>query len=162
MTDRELNIALREMARANGLCDTWYAEWSDDSTIDECLDRYVRGFDFAQEKDYPPLDFIRKHFDKETLHRHNIYLDEEVIVMPDSGYWVFLGKCKARVRPYGYVAVSVYARHESEVDVEAVMGAKVFVTYYDKAHGECWADEYSSCKKYDRTYMDEGKVKSKK
>jgi hypothetical protein len=35
MIDMELNIALREMARSCGLCDSWYKKWSDYSTIDE-------------------------------------------------------------------------------------------------------------------------------
>lgn len=151
MTDRELNIALREMARSCGLCDEWYSMWRDDSTIDECLERYVRGFDFAVEKDYPPLSFIREYFDKDALHRHNIYLDEAVTVSADRGHYVFLGDCRAEVTADGVKAVSVYARHDSVVDVSAVNGAKAFVSYYDRSSGKCESDEYSFAKKYDRT-----------
>ena len=67
MTDRDLNIALREMARKAGLCDKWYEEWKDDDTIDKCLERYVKGYDFAVKNDYPPLDFIRENFRKEVF-----------------------------------------------------------------------------------------------
>ena len=63
MTDKELNITLREMARMQGLCDQWFSEWGDDDTLDDCLERYIRGFDFVQERDWPSLEFIRKHFD---------------------------------------------------------------------------------------------------
>ena len=150
MTDRELNIALREMARAQGLCDEWYAEWSDDSTIDECLERAIRGFDFVQEKDYPPLDFIRKHFEKEALHRHGMYLDEDVDIEADSGYYAFLGHCTAKVVVDGFKAVSIYVRHDSRVDVDAFNGAKVFVTYYDESDGDCRNDGWSKCRKYER------------
>ena len=112
MTERELNIALREMARSQGLCDQWYSEWSDDDTLDMCLDRYVRGFDFVQENDYPPLDFIRKHFDKKLLHKHNIYLDEEVkIDFAKNGYYVFLGNCTGSITASGFCAVTLYLRH---------------------------------------------------
>lgn len=151
MTDRELNIALREMARSHGLCDEWYSLWSDDSTIDECLDRYVRGFDFAVEKDYPSLSFIREYFDRETLHRHNIYLDENVDISADRGHYVFLGSCKAKVKVSGLKVVAVYVRHDSIVDVSATLGAKVFASYYDRSVGECTSDKYSFAKKYDRT-----------
>lgn len=151
MTDRELNIALREMARSQGLCDKWFDEWTDDSTIDECLDRYVKGFDFSVEKDYPPLEFIRKHFDKELLHKHNIYLDEEVTILADSGYYVFLGKCRAFVTVSGFHVTTIYVRHDSEVDVHTMMNAKAFVTYYDHSHGECDAEHSSNVRKYDKT-----------
>lgn len=150
MTDRELNIALREMARAQGLCDEWYGAWSDDSTIDECLDRYVKGFDFAREHDYPPLDFIRKHFNKESLHRNGIYLDEEVDVEGRHGYYIFLGDCKGRITFDGFYAATVYVCHDSEVDVMAANGAKVFVTYHDKSRGRTESDAWSKIKVYDR------------
>lgn len=151
MTDRELNIALREMAWASGLCDEWYGEWSDDDSIDLCLERYIRGFDFAVEKDYPPLDFIRRNFSIEDLHRHNIYLDEEVDIEADrSGYYVFLGNCRGRLTVDGFVAVTVYVRHTSDVSVESFNGSKVFVSYYDKSEGSCKHDGWSKCKRYDR------------
>ena len=41
MTDKELNITLREMARMQGLCDQWFSEWGDDDTLDDCLERYI-------------------------------------------------------------------------------------------------------------------------
>lgn len=151
MTDRELNIALREMARANGLCNEWYEAWGDDDSIDLCLERYIRGFDFVQENDYPPLDFIRKNFDIEYLHRHNIYLDEEVSIEADrSGYYVFLGECKGSLTVDGFVAVTVYVRHTANVSVGAFNGSKVFVSYYDKSEGECGHDGWSKCRRYDR------------
>lgn len=150
MTDRELNIALREMARQQGLCDEWYSEWPDDSSIDECLERYVRGFDFAVEKDYPPLGFIREHFRIGDLHRHRIFLDEDVEVDCESGYYVFLGSCRARLVASGFKAVTVYARHDSVVDVSVSDGARVFVTHYDDSSGECRCDAMSVCREYDR------------
>ena len=150
MTDRELNITLREMARAKGLCDDWYGKWGDDDTIDMCLDRYIRGFDFALKYEYPTLDFICKHFRKEDLHRHNIFVDEEVSLDGDNGYYCFLGSCRATLSVDGFKAVTVYVRHNSEVNVTASNGAKVFVRYYDNSKGECIDDGWSVCKKYER------------
>ena len=152
MTDRELNITLRELARSQRepLCDEWYGEWSDDSTIDECLERYVKGFDFAVVNDFPTLSFIRAHFDREVLHRHRIFLDEDVRLDGESGYYVFLGDCRASLVLSGFKAVTVYVRHNGVVDVFARDGAKVFVTYYDDSGGGCRSDAMSVCREYDR------------
>ena len=150
MTERELNICLREMAREAGLCDEWYGAWKDDSTIDECLDRYIRGHDFAVKHDWPAVDFIRENFTIHDLHRHNIYLDEGVQVEAENGYYVFLGDSKATVVADGFKAVTIYCRHDSEVNVRAFNGARVFVTYYDRSSGVCKSDDWSTCKSYDR------------
>lgn len=151
MEGKELSIALREMARVQGkpLCDEWYGMWSDDTDIDGLLDRFVRGFDFCVDNDYPPLDFCRRNFKTEDLHRRKIYLDEEVnITEAENGYYIFLGDCKGRVIIDGFLAVTVYLRHTSVVDVVARNGARVFVTYYDSCSGTVTSDEYSKVKRY--------------
>lgn len=151
MTDKELNIALREMARNAGLCDEWFGNWKDEDSIDMCLDRFIRGFDFVVKNDYPNLEFIRKNFNTNDLHRHNIYLDEGVIIDDaQNGYYVFLGDCKAMLVADGFKAVTVYCRHDSEVNVRAMGGARVFVTYYDQSSGVCKSDEWSNVRRYDR------------
>lgn len=151
MTDKELNIALREMARNAGLCDEWFGNWKDEDSIDICLDRFIRGFDFVVKNDYPNLEFIRKNFNTNDLHRHNIYLDEGVIIDDaQNGYYVFLGDCKATLVADGFKAVTVYCRHDSEVNVRAMGGARVFVTYYDQSSGVCKSDEWSNVRRYDR------------
>lgn len=151
MTDKELNIRLREMARKSGLCDKWYEEWKDDDSIDVCLDRAIRGFDFCVKCDYPPLDFIRENFRMEDLHRHNIYLDEKVEIRgAKSGYYVFLGDCTGSIEAHGFSVVSCYLRHDSMIDVTSLGSARVFVTYYDRSGGSVYRDEYGRIRKYDR------------
>lgn len=152
MTDKELNVVLREMARSQGLCDSWYGKWSDDDTIDECLDRFVRGFDFCEEHDYPRLDFIVRNFRAEDLHRHNIFVNEEIdIDHKASGYIVCLGSCSGRISLTGHIAVTIYLRHTSSIEVEASDGAWVSIVRYDQS--ECYAvnDELSRVKIYNRT-----------
>lgn len=136
MEGKELSVTLREMAREQKepLCDKWYGEWEDDSDIDSLLDKYVDGIDFTITNDYPPLDFIRKNFKKEDLHRHNIYIDEEVnLVESNSGVWVLLGKCTGRITFDGWAVANVYVRHESVVRVDAEDLSRVFVNVCDKA-----------------------------
>ena len=152
MTDKELNVVLREMARGQGLCDSWYSKWSDDDTIDECLDRFVRGFDFCVEHDYPNLDFILRNFRKEDLHRHNIFVDEDIDLGFDgSGYIICLGDCRGHIELTGLVAVTVYLRHTSSVEVTASEGARVFITRYNESECYCIGNELSTVKVYDRT-----------
>ena len=151
MTDREKNITLREMARAHGLCDKWYNEWSDDSTLDECLDRFVRGFDFYVNTDFIPLDFARKNLDKELLHKHHIYIDEDVNLEADShGYYIFLGKCKGKFVVDGLWAVTVYVRHDSDIEIHSSNGARVFVTLYDDSMADCHQDDWGIIKKHEK------------
>lgn len=151
MTDRELNITLREMARMQGLCDQWYSEWGDNDTLDDCLERYIRGFDFVQERDWPPLEFIRKHFDKELLHKHNIYLDEEVrIDHAYSGFYVFLGDCTGYIAVDGFCAATIYLRHNSNIRVTSVGAARVFLHYFDKSDGTTCLIGGGRIRKYDK------------
>lgn len=144
MTDKELNIALREMARNIGACDKVVSEWKDDDTVDVLLERYIHTFDFALEKDFPKISFIREHFRKEDLHRHHIYVDEGIEIKDaDNGFYVFLGDCKGYLHVTGFKAVTVLVRHGSKIDVQAFDGAMVQVRYYDGSDGVCKSDGYS-------------------
>ena len=151
MTDKELNIRLREMAREAGLCDEWYAKWTDDDTIDDCLQRFITGHDFAVKLDWPPLDFIRENFRLEDLHRHHIYLDEEVeLNESESGYYIFLGHCTGTAWFTGFVAVTIYMRHDSNIWIDAFDGARVMTMLYDKSKSKSRADRYSRVQTLDR------------
>ena len=153
MNQKELSIVLRELAcsQPTPLCQQWTEEWADDTDIDTLLDKYIRGFDFSLKNNYPPLDFCRKNFNKEDLHRHNIYLDEKVAIEDaQNGYYVFIGNCEATIIAKGFKAITVYCRHESKVNVYAFEGARVFVRYYDASNGDCEADQWSKAIRFDR------------
>lgn len=153
MTDRELSIVLRELAcnQSTPLCKQWTEEWADDTDIDSLLKKYVRGFDFCVQNDYPPLDFIRKNFDKEVLHKHNIYVDEEVnIPFAKSGYYIFLGDCTGSIEASGFCAVTIYLRHNSKINVISKSAARVFVTFYEQSECSCISDGFGKIRQYDR------------
>lgn len=146
MTDKELSISLREIGRAKGMCDKFYNEWKDNDDIDTIIDRFVPGQDFCVKEDYPSLDFVCKHFRIEDLHRHNIYLNEEVDINTDSsGYYVFLGNCSGRLTATGFVSVRVYVRHESNMNLMALDGARIIATFYEDSSANGVSDEYSKC-----------------
>ena len=147
MTDKEFSIVLRELAcsQKTPLCKEWTEQWDDDSDIDVLLDKYVRGFDFCVKNDYPSLEFSRKYFTdkKESLHRHHIYFDEDVdIETHASGFWIFLGSSKGRVRFNGFAVATVYLRHDSDLVIESTGLAKVFVKKYDKSRCSTGGDGF--------------------
>lgn len=150
MTDKELNLKLRELAMEHDACNKVMSQWKEDDTIDILLDRYVRTFDFAVEKDYPPLSFIRENFRRSDLHGHHIYIDEEVDITGENGYYVFLGRCTGEIVIDGLHATTIYIRHDSNVNVVVNGGARVFITYYDNSTGNVKSDEWSRVKQFNR------------
>lgn len=152
MTEKELSIVLREMARTQRkpLCDEWYGEWKDNCGVDILLNKYVRGIDFCIENDYPSLDFIRRNFKKEDLHRHHIYLDENVSMSVENGTYIFLGECTGTIMTGGYNVISCYIRHDSKITISASFLAKAFVSLYENGSCETQSADGSIIKIYDR------------
>ena len=152
MTDKELSIVLREMARAQKtpLCDEWYGQWKDVTDVDTLLDKYVKGLDFCIENDYPSLEFIRANFNKEDLHRHNIYIDEAVDIVADNGTYVFLGNCTGYMQASGFVVASLYIRHNSSIDLIALDFSKIFASIYDKGELKYTQQESAAVKVYEK------------
>lgn len=152
MTGEELNNALKNMAVKNGLCEKWTNEWRDSFRIEEWLDMYVRGQDFCIKHDYPPVAFIKENFKREDLHKHRIFIDEEVM-MNDAqhGFYIFLGHCTGSITFDDFAAATLYVRHTSDITVTAKGAARVFVSIHEKA--ECKTKVYQSAvvKRYDHT-----------
>lgn len=153
MEGKELSITLREMAcsQPTPLCREWTDKWMDDSDIDTLLDKFVRGQDFCIKNGYPPLDFCRRNFSPEDLHRHHIYLDEEVDILDaESGVWIFLGECTGRVYFNGFSVGTVYVRHSSNICVHVRDMAKAFVSVYESGDTLCIGDRGTTVRLYDR------------
>lgn len=153
MEGKELSIALREMAcnQQTPLCAKWTKQWKDETDIDSLLEKFVKGQDFCIMNDYPNLDFCRANFDKEVLHRHNIYLDDYVeIDDAGSGTWIFIGECEGEIVFGGFAVATLYVRHDSNIKVTAKGMAKVFISLYDEAEAEIQNKEYSTVRTYDR------------
>ena len=149
MDIKDINTILRTKAIKAGLCEDWQNnKWNKVLTKDELLELYIKGIDFSLKQEWFDYDFIKVAFNKEDLHRHNIYLDENVAIEDaQNGYYVFLGKCTGTLWVNGLKAVTVYVRHDSVINVEAFDGARVQVRYYDNSDGACKSDSYSRVKK---------------
>lgn len=150
MDIKELNRILRNKAIKFGLCDDWQQNiWNKDLSVPELLQIYIKGFDFSVKNDWLDYDFIKEVMSKEDLHEANIFIDENLdITMTDSGYAVFLGRCGCTLNVSGMKVVTVYVRHNSNVDVNATGGAMVFVHCYDDAEAIIYNDSYSKGFKY--------------
>ena len=156
MTQEELGVTLRDMGRAMGMCDKFYDRWVDGIDIDTMLDMYLRGLDFCVEKDFPPLDFIRRNFDIGDLHRHHIYIDEEVHLEGESGDYIFLGGCTGAVHFPDFSITSVYLRHTSDLKIRGDGFSRVFVTLYEDAECDARCVDPLNMHIYDRRKRKEG------
>lgn len=143
----ELNRILRNKAIRYGLCEQWQNEiWNKNLSIPELLAIYIKGFDFSVKNDWLDYDFIKEVFPVEELHKAGIYIDEEVDVTADmSGYYVFLGKCTGRLTATGFVSLRVYVRHNSNINLMALDGARMIATFYENSSANGISDEYSKC-----------------
>lgn len=143
----ELNKTLRQEAVSLGLCQQWQTMWEKEKDIDDLLIMYKRGIDFCIVNDYPNLDYIRSHFDKDDLRRYGIFLDDDLgDTRLESGEYVFLGDCKGCVRFDFLKAVKMYVRHNSKLKVIATMNSTVECRVYDNADVESETDgERSTC-----------------
>lgn len=135
MTQEELSVTIRDMGRSVGMCDKFYDKWVDGMSVDTLLDLYHKGLDFCCEKDFPPLDFIRRNFSFDDLHRSKIYLDEKVDVAGESGEYIFLGNCTGRISFGDFCISGVYLRHNSCLNISVKGFSRVFITKYEE--GDC-------------------------
>jgi hypothetical protein len=130
MKEKELNNLLRNKARQLGLCDQWYKDWGDNETMQQLLEKYLRGIDFCIKHDYPNLDFARKVFPRDILIANGIFLDSHVDA-DNLMRSVVIGNSIGVLRYSGNRTGNIYVRHSSEVTIEVKGDSKVFIEAYD-------------------------------
>lgn len=136
MNERQLSVMLREMARSHGMCDKFYNKWKDDEDLDSMLDMFVDNQDFCVKNDFPSAEFISKYVDVDDLHRHNVYIDEDIDICTDkSEDYVVLGECCGTIRIKGFAVSNITLRHGCSIDVKTEGFARVFIRVFDDA--EC-------------------------
>lgn len=99
----------------------------------ELVNRYIHFVDFAIEKSFPSNESIKKLFDKELLHRNNIYVDEFVERRNARQVVVINGKCTGFLAYDGMTTADIYIRHGSEITIDCSRMSKVFINLYDNA-----------------------------
>ena len=127
---KELNKTLRADARAKGLCDEWYGEWKEENdSLQQLIDKYIKGFDFCAENRYPSNEFIKENFPQELLRKNNILVDDTYSLL-NPKYAVILGSSKTTIRCNGYTVSTVYVFDSADVTLSAKSHAHVIVHVY--------------------------------
>lgn len=153
MTESELSIKLREDARRIGLCDQWYGEWKDETTMQELINKYKKGLDFALKHRWPSLQFIKTHFPQEVLRENGILVDDirsypvrnpatrRLIYIRN---YVLLGESHGVIR-YSFKShtCNVWVRDTSTIRVEVKYGSFILIHLFDKAKADVKTDMVS-------------------
>ena len=127
-----LSTKLKKMARNAGLCDKWFGGWEDNSDTSILFDKYKRGIDFCIDKNYPTNDFIKSSWDKETLNRYNIFVDDKGITKDGiQGTAIINGDSEITLNFGVFDAADIYLRHTSKLKLNARYMAKIMVNLYD-------------------------------
>lgn len=133
MTQEELSKVLKRKAVLNGLCSQWQSEWKPAETADSLIDKFKRGIDFCMEKHFPGADFIDSHFDRHTLHKYHIYVNEEVEIKDVDDDVICVGNCRLIVRMSGFHTGQLYLSGMSFAEIFAADFCRFPVTVYDEA-----------------------------
>ena len=131
-TEKEKKVSkeLRAQARKLGLCDEWYNAWSDDCTYDELISKFITGYDFCLEHDWPEPKFIVKHFPLHVLRANGVYCDDSS-ARSDMRNVVVMGRSSVELYYSDYTFGDVRVRHSSHVCVRCDALSIVHIHAYD-------------------------------
>ncbi len=129
--EENLSLALKESARAHGMCDRWNSKWKGDETQDALIDMMYRGMDFCLTHHWPSNAFIKENFDPDTLRRRGVFVDD-IYSAVNPRESLALGTSAVTLRFNGWSLGFVYARDEASVMITAKNCSNVFVHAFDK------------------------------
>lgn len=132
MNESELSKTLLNKAKVCGLCEEWTNAWGKPDK-QGLINKWMQGIDFAIKNNYPSLDFIKQNFEKELLHKNNIYVDEDVHCRSIKHKSVLCGKCNGLMMFDGFDCCNIFVRHDSFVTIDCRQMSKVFISVYDNA-----------------------------
>lgn len=130
--ERKVSRELREQARALGLCDEWYGAWRDDCTFDELISKFVTGYDFCLQHDWPSVKYIDKHFPKPVLRANGVFCDDSS-ARSDCRNVVVMGFSTVELYYSDYTFGDVRVRHTSHVGVKCDALSIVHIHAYDNS-----------------------------
>lgn len=134
-----LNLAMRVEARGLGLCDQWYGEWSDDESVDELLNKMLRGIDFCLKHRFPDNDVLLRYAGRDKLRSHRIFIDDEIgSEVSGSGVYYIGGSTKGTLVFDGFDVATVYVTDDADVNIHVNGLSKVFVETWH--NGRVWLD----------------------
>lgn len=132
MNDKELALLFRRELDEMGFCVKFQELWREDFTRTELIDLYRRGIEFCIEHDWPSVEFIKNHFERDMLREGRVYVDDDFgVVNGESGVYVFNGTSNGTVEFGRFETATIYVRHSSNVVINARGLSRVFVEVYD-------------------------------
>lgn len=138
--EKKVSIELREQAKELGLCNEWYNAWSDDCTYDELIDKFITGYDFCVEHDWPSPKYVTENFPLHVLRANGVFCDDSSS-RSDLRNAVVMGRSSVKLYYSDYTFGDVRVRHSSHVCVNADALSIVHVHAYDNSSVVVSAEE---------------------
>lgn len=134
---KNLSDKMKDEAVSLGLCAQWTAEWKDNSSKDEMVEKFVRGIDFCIGKNWPSTKDMKRFFG-DVIHKHGVYVDENVEIK-NPKIVILNGECVAYVNYDWMGSGEIYVRHNSSLYLRVKGLSRVSVNLLDRAelHVEC-------------------------
>lgn len=130
---RWLNHYLRMKARDYGLCDEWFGEWKEENdSLQQLIDKFIKGLDFCLEHDYPSVRFIKEYFPVDLLRENGILADDRWSLL-NPKYAVLLGNSESTIRLNGYTVSAVYLKGVSTARIHLKDNCHLIVHVYEDA-----------------------------
>lgn len=138
--EKKVSRELKAQARELGLCDEWYGAWDEDSTFDELIGKFIAGYDFCIEHDWPDVKYVNKHFPKPVLRANGVFCDDSS-AKSDCRNAVVMGRSSVELYYSDYTFGDVRVRHSSHVTVKVDALAIVHIHAYEHSSVVVFAEE---------------------
>lgn len=134
---KNLSDKMKNEAVSLGLCAQWTAEWKDNSSKDEMVEKFVNGIDFCIGRNWPSTKDMKKYFG-DVIHDHGVYVDENV-VLENPRIAILNGECVARIDYDWMNSGEIYVRHNSSLYLKVSGLSRVSINLLDNAelHVDC-------------------------
>ena len=140
---KNLSDKMKNEAVSLGLCAQWTAEWKDNSSKDEMVQKFVDGIDFCIGRNWPSTKNMKKYFG-DVIHDHGVYVDENV-GLKNPGMTILNGECVANIGFDWMSTGEIYVRHNSSLYLDVRDMAKVFINLLDDSELHVRCDDSAKC-----------------
>ena len=118
MIDVVKNKELRDKAIELGLCDQWQSYWKKDWDDRKMIAKYKEGIDFCLANDFPSVEYIKSHFNKQELRNGGVFVDDKHSVL-NAKMIVVRGCSDITARYNGNTVAEVYVTDNSKLRLYA-------------------------------------------
>lgn len=122
-----ISVNLKREAIDLGLCKEWQNAWQENSTMQELINKYLRGIDFCLQRHWPSNDFIESHFPQDLLTENGILCNGTHSFLNPPSPCVILGDSHAVIRINGDNGARIYVNDNSQVEVKVKSAEKVII-----------------------------------